>query len=66
MRLRRPLRARPATKMIAIAPSVAITMLSMLMPLTEPIRLEVMTNPRPYLPNPIKAAEMIKAELRAH
>jgi peptide/nickel transport system substrate-binding protein len=32
-------------------------------PLEHPLRLEVMTNPRPYLPNPIKAAEMIKADL---
>ncbi|MGD0061248.1 MAG: ABC transporter substrate-binding protein [Verrucomicrobiia bacterium] len=29
----------------------------------RPIRLEVMTNPRPYLPNPLRAAEMIKADL---
>ncbi|MGO9527662.1 MAG: ABC transporter substrate-binding protein [Verrucomicrobiia bacterium] len=29
----------------------------------SPIRLEVMTNPRPYLPNPLRAAEMIKADL---
>ncbi len=29
----------------------------------QPIKLEVMTNPRPYLPNPIRAAEMIKADL---
>jgi ABC-type transport system substrate-binding protein len=28
-----------------------------------PLRLEVMTNPRPYLPNPLRAAEMIKADL---
>lgn len=27
------------------------------------LRLEVMTNPRPYLPNPFRAAEMIKADL---
>ena len=27
------------------------------------LRLEVMTNPRPYLPNPLRAAEMIKADL---
>jgi peptide/nickel transport system substrate-binding protein len=27
------------------------------------LRLEVMTNPRPYLPNPTRAAEMIKADL---
>jgi len=33
----------------------------------HPLRLEVMTNPRPYLPNPLRAAEMIKADLeRAH
>ena len=31
--------------------------------LSRPLRLEVMTNPRPYLPNPIRAAEMIKADL---
>ncbi len=31
--------------------------------LKRPIRLEVMTNPRPYLPNPLRAAEMIKADL---
>jgi peptide/nickel transport system substrate-binding protein len=30
---------------------------------SRPLRLEVMTNPRPYLPNPIRAAEMIKADL---
>jgi peptide/nickel transport system substrate-binding protein len=29
----------------------------------RPLRLEVMTNPRPYLPNPLRAAEMIKADL---
>jgi peptide/nickel transport system substrate-binding protein len=29
----------------------------------HPLRLEVMTNPRPYLPNPMRAAEMIKADL---
>lgn len=29
----------------------------------HPLRLEVMTNPRPYLPNPLRAAEMIKADL---
>jgi peptide/nickel transport system substrate-binding protein len=28
-----------------------------------PLKLEVMTNPRPYLPNPLRAAEMIKADL---
>ncbi len=28
----------------------------------RPLRLEVMTNPRPYLPNPTRAAEMIKAD----
>jgi len=27
------------------------------------LRLEVMTNPRPYLPNPLRAAEMIKSDL---
>lgn len=32
-------------------------------PVDRPLRLEVMTNPRPYLPNPIRAAEMIKADL---
>ena len=31
--------------------------------LSRPLRLEVMTNPRPYLPNPIRAAELIKADL---
>jgi peptide/nickel transport system substrate-binding protein len=31
--------------------------------LSRPFRLEVMTNPRPYLPNPIRAAELIKADL---
>ena len=31
--------------------------------LKSPLRLEVMTNPRPYLPNPTRAAEMIKADL---
>ncbi len=30
---------------------------------SHPLRLEVMTNPRPYLPNPLRAAEMIKADL---
>jgi len=30
---------------------------------SRPLRLEVMTNPRPYLPNPLRAAEMIKADL---
>ncbi len=35
--------------------------------LNRPLRLEVMTNPRPYLPNPLRAAEMIKADLeKAH
>ena len=29
----------------------------------QALRLEVMTNPRPYLPNPLRAAEMIKADL---
>jgi peptide/nickel transport system substrate-binding protein len=29
----------------------------------RPLRLEVMTNPRTYLPNPLRAAEMIKADL---
>ncbi len=29
----------------------------------HPLRLDVMTNPRPYLPNPLRAAEMIKADL---
>ncbi|MEI6083515.1 MAG: ABC transporter substrate-binding protein [Verrucomicrobiota bacterium] len=29
----------------------------------RPLRLEVMTNPRAYLPNPIRAAELIKADL---
>jgi peptide/nickel transport system substrate-binding protein len=29
----------------------------------HPLRLEVMTNPRPYLPNPLRAAEMIKSDL---
>ena len=32
-------------------------------PPPRPLRLQVMTNPRPYLPNPIRAAEMIKADL---
>lgn len=32
-------------------------------PLSRPLKLHVMTNPRPYLPNPIRAAEMIKADL---
>ena len=31
--------------------------------LKTPLRLEVMTNPRPYLPNPLRAAEMIKSDL---
>ncbi len=31
--------------------------------LSRPLRLEVMTNPRPYLPNPTRAAELIKADL---
>jgi peptide/nickel transport system substrate-binding protein len=31
--------------------------------LDQPLHLEVMTNPRPYLPNPLRAAEMIKADL---
>lgn len=31
--------------------------------LPRPLRLEVMTNPRPYLPNPLRAAEMIKSDL---
>ena len=35
--------------------------------LKNPLRLEVMTNPRPYLPDPLRAAEMIKADLeKAH
>jgi peptide/nickel transport system substrate-binding protein len=29
----------------------------------RPVRFDVMTNPRPYLPNPLRAAEMIKADL---
>lgn len=29
----------------------------------QPLKLEVMTNPRPYLPNPTRAAELIKADL---
>lgn len=29
----------------------------------RPLTLHVMTNPRPYLPNPIRAAELIKADL---
>jgi peptide/nickel transport system substrate-binding protein len=29
----------------------------------RPLRLEVMTNPRAYLPNPVRAAELIKADL---
>ncbi len=29
---------------------------------TRPLSLHVMTNPRPYLPNPLRAAEMIKAD----
>jgi peptide/nickel transport system substrate-binding protein len=32
-------------------------------PPPRPLQLQVMTNPRPYLPNPIRAAEMIKADL---
>ena len=32
-------------------------------PLSQPLQLYVMTNPRPYLPNPLRAAEMIKADL---
>jgi len=31
--------------------------------LPTPLHLEVMTNPRPYLPNPMRAAELIKADL---
>jgi peptide/nickel transport system substrate-binding protein len=31
--------------------------------LKSPLQLLVMSNPRPYLPNPIRAAEMIKADL---
>jgi peptide/nickel transport system substrate-binding protein len=34
-----------------------------LVPPSHPIKLLVMTNPRPYLPNPIRAAEMIKVDL---
>ena len=34
-------------------------------PRTTPLRLHVMTNPRPYLPNPLRAAEMIKADCAA-
>ncbi|MBI5396187.1 MAG: ABC transporter substrate-binding protein [Verrucomicrobia bacterium] len=30
-----------------------------------PLKLHVMTNPRPYLPNPVRAAELIKADLEA-
>jgi len=33
--------------------------------LDQPLHLEVMTNPRPYLPNPLRAAEMIKSDLAA-
>jgi peptide/nickel transport system substrate-binding protein len=29
---------------------------------SRPLRLEVMTNPRPYLPNPTRAADLIKAD----
>jgi peptide/nickel transport system substrate-binding protein len=32
------------------------------MTFAQPLPLEVMTNPRPYLPNPTRAAEMIKAD----
>lgn len=32
-------------------------------PPPRPLQLHVMTNPRPYLPNPIRAAEMIKVDL---
>ncbi len=32
-------------------------------PLPHPLQFHVMTNPRPYLPNPLRAAEMIKADL---
>lgn len=31
----------------------------------KPLRLEVMTNPRAYLPNPVRAAELIKADCAA-
>ncbi len=44
-------------------PDTARYSLSRTMPLDHPLRLEVMTNPRPYLPNPLRAAEMIKADL---
>ena len=47
-------------------PDQASFALPRIMPLVDPIRLEVMTNPRPYLPSPIKAAEMIKADLEEH
>jgi peptide/nickel transport system substrate-binding protein len=47
-------------------PDQANFALPRIMPSVDPIRLEVMTNPRPYLPNPIKAAEMIKADLEEH
>lgn len=30
----------------------------------QPIKLAVMTNPRPYLPNPVRAAELIKEDLK--
>jgi peptide/nickel transport system substrate-binding protein len=37
--------------------------MSHLVAIPKRLRLEVMTNPRPYLPNPLRAAEMIKADL---
>lgn len=42
-----------------LTPPVAYT------PPARPLRLHVMTNPRPYLPNPLRAADMIKADCAA-
>ena len=45
-------------------PETALGDDSRIVPIPQrPLRLEVMTNPRPYLPNPLRAAEMIKADL---
>src|SRR5207247_2564010 len=43
-------------------PVSAISNLQSPVAVSRPLRLEVMTNPRPYLPNPIRAAELIKAD----
>jgi peptide/nickel transport system substrate-binding protein len=47
----------------AIPERVSLTEIIRMKVWAHPLHLEVMTNPRPYLPNPLRAAEMIKADL---